>query len=95
MTFVRAQTSDGVGCRPRQDPILGAKTKGMFHSSETEGLGMPTSRQRAVFRRKRIGCGERRRRAGFRCRLSMRMMAGGWMVGGEVELVEEMQEAEM
>lgn len=24
----------------------------------------------------------------------MRMMAGGWMVGGEVELVEEMQEAE-
>lgn len=48
MTFVRAQTSDGVGRRPRQDPILGAKTKGMFHSSKTEGLGMPTSRQRAV-----------------------------------------------
>lgn len=51
MTFVRAQASDGVGRRPRQDPILGAKTKGMFHSSKAQGLGMPTSRQTAAFRK--------------------------------------------
>lgn len=50
VAFVRAQASDGVGRRPRQDPILSAKTKGMFHSSKMEGLGMPTSRETAGFR---------------------------------------------
>lgn len=64
---------------------------------------MPTSEQTegCVPEEDRV-CGERRRRAGFRCRFEYIEDDGWWMdgwmwmVGGEVELVvEEMQEAEM